>query len=74
VAEAEGLLLAHEQHLAGGADDGPHTLQLRLPAALAQGLVQLQLMIEMILDRALVAAGDEDEALDAAAAASSTAY
>ena len=64
VAEAERLLLAHEQHLAGGADNGRHALQLRLPAALAQGLVQFQLMIEVILDRALVAAGDEDEALD----------
>ncbi len=39
--------------------------QVRLLAALAQREFQLELAVEMVLDHALVAAGDEDEMLDA---------
>ena len=38
--------------------------ELGLLAALAQRRLQLELAVEVILDRALVAAGDEDEMLD----------
>jgi hypothetical protein len=64
MSEPERPLLPHEQHFAGRTDRCFHALQLCLAAAQAQGLVQFELMIEVVLDGALVAAGDEDEALD----------
>ena len=65
MAEAERLLLAGEARFAGfrliGFERG---LLLGLAAPLERG-VELELIIEMIFDHALVAAGDEDEMLDA---------
>ncbi len=64
VAEAEGKLLAGE---AGGARThglvAQHLQHLRL-AALVQRVLELVLPVEMVLDDALVAAGDEDDVLD----------
>ncbi len=39
--------------------------EIRLLAAFDQGQLELELAVEMVLDHALVAAGDEDEMLDA---------
>ena len=47
-------------------------LELLLLAALGQRPLELELAVEMVLDDALVAAGDEDEMLDAGGPASST--
>ena len=40
-------------------------LEVGAPLAVAQGQLQLELAVEMVLDHALVAPGDEDEMLDA---------
>ncbi len=40
-------------------------LELGLLAALRQGQLKLELAVEMVLDHAFVAAGDEDQMLDA---------
>ena len=65
VAQAFGLLLAGEAGLPClGEIPFQHLQGLRL-AAPAQGLLKLELAVEMILDDALVAAGDENEMLDA---------
>ena len=66
VAEAQRLLLAGEAGLAGAgqvaAAAGRVPPSCRAPA---QRLLELELLVEMILDDALVAPGDEDEMLDA---------
>ena len=65
VAEAEGRLLAGEAGLPRLRQVAPERLQLRRLAALVQRVLQLELAVEVVLDDALVAAGDEDEMLDA---------
>jgi len=68
VAEAQGGLLAREARLPGLRQVALQGLQLGgLPARL-QGALQLELAVEMVLDHPLVAAGDENEVLDAAGA------
>ena len=68
VAEAERRLLAGEAHLAGPRQVAPScSSSLRL-AALRQRALELELDVEMVLDDALVAPGDEDEMLDAGGA------
>ncbi len=65
VTEAQRLLLAG---IAGGSGAGQVVVQNRELgglAALGQHLFELELAVEMVLDHALVAAGDEDEVLDA---------
>lgn len=65
VAQAQGGHLAHEAHLAGLGQLGA---QLFKDLDLALGFqlrLKLDLMIEIVLDRALRAAGDEDEVFDA---------
>ena len=68
MAEAERRLLAREARLAGVGQVGVQRLQLRFLAALGEGALELELAVEMVLDHALVAAGDEDEVLDAGGA------
>ena len=65
VAEAERRLLAGEAHLAGRRQVAGELLERRLAAALAQRRLELDLDVEMVLDDRLVAAGDQDEMLDA---------
>ena len=65
MAEPERRLLAREAHGAGCRLVALEQLHLGRLAALAQRRVELELAVEMILDHALVAAGDEDEVLDA---------
>ena len=65
VAEAERRLLAGEAHRAGFGLVARQNLLLGLLAARGQRGVELEHAVEMILDHALVAAGDEDEMLDA---------
>ncbi len=74
MAEAERLLLAGEAGAAGLRQVAVEAGQLGRLAALGQRLLELELAVEMVLDDALVAAGDEDEMLDAGLAASSTTY
>ena len=65
MAEAPRLLLAHE---GDGADAGRRSGQRfgdRVLAVAAQRRVDLEGMVEMILDRRLHAAGDDDDMLDA---------
>ncbi len=64
VAQALGLHLAGEAHLAGLGQLGVHDLQ-DLGLALGQELgLKLDLVVEIILDRLFGAAGDEDDVLD----------
>ena len=65
MAEAERLLLAREDRIARLDGRVFRLLQLGLLAALHQRRLELVGVVEMILDRALVAAGHEDEFLDA---------
>ena len=65
VAEAERRLLAGEARGAGTGKVVRQELEVGELAALLQGQLELELAIEMVLDDALVAAGDEDEMLDA---------
>ena len=65
MAEAERRLLAGEARLPGGRQVALERLQLGALLTLAQRLLQLELAVEMVLDDALVAPGDEDEMLDA---------
>ena len=65
MAEAERRLLAGEADGAGFRQGLRQQLQFRRLAALDQGHFELELAVEMVLDDALVAAGDEDEMLDA---------
>ena len=65
VAEPERLLLAGEAGRAGIGQILLEKFELGVLLALEQRHFQLELPVEMILDDALVAAGDEDEMLDA---------
>ena len=65
VAEPERRLLAGEARGAGAGQVARQQLEVGLLAALDQRELELELAVEMVLDHALVAAGDEDEMLDA---------
>ena len=65
VAEAERRLLAGEAHGAGFGLVARQDFLLGLLAARGERGVEFEHAVEMILDHALVAAGDEDEMLDA---------
>ena len=65
MAEPERSLLAREARLAGAGKVFQQRIKLRRLLAAFERRLQLELMVEMILDHALVAAGDEDEMLDA---------
>ena len=65
VAEPERLLLAGEAGRAWRRQILRQQLEIGAFLPLAQGHLQLELAVEMVLDDALVAAGDEDEMLDA---------
>ena len=65
MAEAERRLLAGETHGAGLGLVARQDFHLGLLAARGQRGVELVHPVEMVLDHALVAAGDEDEMLDA---------
>ena len=68
MAEAERRLLAGEAGRAGGRQVGQEGFQLVDLVALAQRVVEFVGEVEMVLDHGLVAAGDEDEMLDAGGA------
>src|SRR5215470_3520633 len=63
--ETKRLLLAGETGLAGARQIAREELELRAAIALRQGQFELELAVEVVLDDALVTAGDEDEMLDA---------
>ncbi len=64
VAQAQGLHLAHEAHLAGARQFAEQLLE-DLGLALALQLqLHLDLVVEIVLQGLLAAAGDEDEVLD----------
>ena len=65
MAEPERRLLAREARGAGDRRVARQRVEIGLPLALGERLLELELAVEMILDHALVAAGDEDEMLDA---------
>src|SRR5258705_5092145 len=65
MAEPERLLLARETGLAGGRQVAREEFKLGAAIALRQGQLEFELAVEVVLDDALVAAGDEDEMLDA---------
>ncbi len=65
MAEAERRLLPGETHGAGFGLVARQNLLLGLLAARGKRGVELEHAVEMIFDHALVAAGDEDEMLDA---------
>ena len=65
MAQAERLLLAREARLPGPGRSLVESLQLVRLAAGGERRLELELLVEMVLDHALVAAGDEDEVLDA---------
>ena len=65
MAEAERRLLAGEARGAGRRQVAGEQLQVGGLVALLQRHLELELAVEMVLDHALVAAGDEDEMLDA---------
>jgi hypothetical protein len=65
MAEAERLLLAREAGLAGGRKIGLELCELLFLAAPLERRVELELLVEMVLDRAFVAPRHEDEVLDA---------
>ena len=68
MAKAERLLLAREARRARRRQMKLKVEQLLLPVALPQHRFKLELPVEMVLDDALVAPGDENEVLDAASA------
>ena len=65
VAEPERLLLAGEARRAGAGQIARQQIEHLALLPLEQRHFQLELAVEMILDDALVAPGDEDEMLDA---------
>ena len=65
MAEAERQLLAGEAGGAGSRQVARQRLEIGMPLALGERMLELELAVEMVLDDALVAAGDEDEMLDA---------
>jgi hypothetical protein len=65
MAETERLLLAGEARLAGLRQLALEFGELGGFAARFEGVLELELLVEMVLDDALVTAGDEDEVLDA---------
>ena len=65
MAKAERHLLAREAGLAGRRLQALQAGELVVLAALRQRVVELELHVEMIFDDRLVAAGHEDEMLDA---------
>ncbi len=65
MAEAERRLLARKAHGAGLRLVAGENLHLRLLAPRGKRRIKLVHAVEMILDHALVAAGNEDEMLDA---------
>ena len=64
MAEAKGRLLAGEAGRAGCGKIGHKSVVFGLFATPLEGVLKLVSIVEMILDHALVAAGDEDEMLD----------
>ena len=64
VAKAERLLLTGEARGAWAWQILVETLELARLAARGKNLLELELPVEMVLDHALIAAGDEDEVLD----------
>ena len=68
MAETERRLLAGEAHGARFRQVLFEQRQLGVLAALGQRQFQLELAVEMVLDHALVAAGDEDQMFDAGVA------
>jgi hypothetical protein len=65
MAEAERLLLAGVHHLPGLLQDGGDGAELGRLAAVGEHLVEFDGMVEMVLERGLATARDEDEFLDA---------
>ena len=65
VAETQWRLLAREARGAGLGQDAVELVELPRLLALGKRLLELGLCVEVILDHALVAPGDEDEVLDA---------
>ena len=65
VSETERQLLTGEACGAGHRQVARQRLEIRMPLALDQCVLEFELPVEVILDHALVAAGDEDEMLDA---------
>jgi hypothetical protein len=65
VAEAERHLLAGEARLPGAGQVARQELEIGRALAFRQGQLELELAVEVILDDGLVAAGHEDEMLDA---------
>jgi hypothetical protein len=65
VAQTQRQLLAGEARRARRRQVARQRLQIGAPLALRQRVLELELAVEMVLDDALVAAGDEDEMLDA---------
>ena len=65
MAETQRQLLASEARLAGAGQVAREELQIGLALALGQGQLELELAVEVVLDDGLVAAGHEDEVLDA---------
>jgi len=65
MAQAQRARLAHEQAVHVGGADAAHQLQHGLLAGVLQLVFQLVGGVEMVLDGALAAAGDEDHVADA---------
>src|SRR5258705_2496558 len=65
MAKSERLLLTREARRPGPGQVVRQEIEIVLPLALAQRHLELELTVEMILDDAPVASGDEDEMLDA---------
>ncbi len=64
MAEAERSLLADEAHGAGGAKIGFQLLEQGGLALQTEAVLQLIRPVEIVLDRRLVAPGNEDDVLD----------
>src|SRR6185437_3037587 len=64
MAEAERLLLTGEARAAWAWQTLVETLELGRLAARGKNLLELELPVEMVLDHAFIAPGDEDEVLD----------
>jgi len=73
MAQAELLLLTDVRDL-GQVRDGPDLAQHVDVAASLEQLLEFEIQVEMVLDGPLLAAGDDDDLLDAGLDASSTAY
>src|SRR5258708_6505943 len=65
MSESKRLLLAGETGLAGARQVARQEFEIRAAIALRQGQFEFELAVEVVLDDALVAAGGEDEMLDA---------